>query len=70
MNENLKKQLEEIDKTSVIKRLKSLLDIKERNETKVKITQECVDKIKKYLLMWNGKINVDTKKVSTFFVMI
>lgn len=51
MNENLKKQLEEIDKTSVIKRLKSLLDIKERNETKVKITQECVDKIKKYLLM-------------------
>ena len=40
MNENLKKQLEEIDKTSVIKRLKSLLDIKERNETKVKITQE------------------------------
>ena len=40
--------LEEIDKTSVIKRLKSLLDIKEKNETKVKITQECVDKIKKY----------------------
>lgn len=36
MNENLKKQLEEIDKTSVIKRLKSLLDIKEKkwNESK------------------------------------
>ena len=57
MNENLKKQLEEIDKTSVIKRLKSLLDIKERNETKVKITQECVDKIKKYLLMLDLIVN-------------
>ena len=25
---------------------------------------------KKLYNMWNGKINVDTKKVSTFFVMI
>ena len=49
--------LEEIDKTSVIKRLKSLLDIKEKNETKVKITQECVDKIKKYLLMLDLIVN-------------
>lgn len=49
--------LEEIDKTSVIKRLKSLLDIKEKNETKVKITQECVNKIKKYLLMLDLIVN-------------
>ena len=43
--------LYEIDEQTVVARLKAIIDVKERNETKVIVTQAYVDKVKKYLLM-------------------
>ncbi|MCM1130410.1 MAG: AAA family ATPase [Roseburia sp.] len=42
--------LYDIDEDKVIERLKSIIDVKEKSETTISITQEHVDKIKKYLL--------------------
>ena len=43
--------LSEIDTKLVLKRLKEIVEIKEKGETKIAVTQECIDKVKKYLIM-------------------
>ena len=43
--------LYDIDEKMVVERLKSLIDVKEKSETTIEVTQEHIDKIKKYLLM-------------------
>lgn len=43
--------LYDIDEKAVVERLKNLIDIKEKNETKVKVSREHIEKIKKYLFM-------------------
>ena len=43
--------LYDIDEDQVVTRLKAIIDVKERCETRVPITQEHVDKVKQYLLM-------------------
>ena len=43
--------LYEVDEKEIIARLKAIIDIKEKEEYTVNITQEHVDKVKKYLLM-------------------
>lgn len=43
--------LYEVDKESIVERLKALIEVKEKNETKINVTQEHVDKVKKYLHM-------------------
>lgn len=43
--------LYDIDEQMVVERLKSLIDVKEKSETTIEVTQEHIDKIKKYLLM-------------------
>ena len=43
--------LYEVDENEIIERLKAIIDIKEKEEYTVKVTQEHVDKVKKYLLM-------------------
>ena len=43
--------LYDIDEKLVVERLKSLIDVKEKSETTIEVTQEHIDKIKKYLLM-------------------
>ena len=43
--------LYDIDEKQVVKRLKSIIDVKEKNELATEITQEHVEKVKKYLLM-------------------
>lgn len=43
--------LYDIDEKMVVERLKSLIDVKEKSETTIEVTQEHMDKVKKYLLM-------------------
>lgn len=43
--------LYEIDENQVVERLKAIIEVKERSETTVEITQEHIEKVKKYLLM-------------------
>lgn len=43
--------LYEVDEKEIIERLKAIIDIKEKEEYTVNITQEHVDKVRKYLLM-------------------
>lgn len=43
--------LYDVDEKIIIARLKALIDIKERRETTVKITEEHLEKVKKYLFM-------------------
>jgi len=43
--------LYEVDENEIIERLKAIIDIKEKEEYTIKVTQEHVDKVKKYLLM-------------------
>lgn len=43
--------LYEVDEKEIIARLKAIIDIKEKEEYTVNITQEHVDKVRKYLLM-------------------
>ena len=43
--------LYDIDEKQVVERLKAIIEVKEQSETTVEVTQEHVDKVKKYLLM-------------------
>lgn len=43
--------LSEIDEEALLDRLKNLIDVKERNETTVEITEEHISKVKRYLHM-------------------
>lgn len=43
--------LYDVDKDAIFERLKAIIDVKERSETTVMVTQEHVDKVKKYLYM-------------------
>jgi hypothetical protein len=43
--------LSEIDEEALLDRLKKLIDVKERNETTVEITEEHISKVKRYLHM-------------------
>ena len=43
--------LYDIDEKQVVERLKAIIEVKERSETTVEVTQEHIEKIKKYLLM-------------------
>ena len=43
--------LYDVDEMAIVERLKALIEVKEKSETKVEVTQEHVDKVKKYLLM-------------------
>ena len=43
--------LYDVNEQEIIERLKAIIDVKERNETAIEVTQEHIDKIKKYLFM-------------------
>lgn len=43
--------LYDADKESIIERLKTIIEVKEKNETKIEVTQAHIDKVKKYLHM-------------------
>jgi len=43
--------LYDIDEEKVIERLKAIIDVKERSETTIEVTEEHVDKVEKYLFM-------------------
>lgn len=43
--------LYDIDEKKILERLKAIIEVKEKSETTVEITQEHIDKVKKYLLM-------------------
>ena len=49
--------LYDVDTKTIVERLKSIIDVKERRETKVEITQEHIEKIKKYLFMLDLIVN-------------
>ncbi len=49
--------LYDIDEKKVVERLKSIIEVKERSETTVEVTQEHVEKVKKYLLMLDLIVN-------------
>ena len=43
--------LYEVDENEIIERLKAIIEVKEKKETSIEVTQEHVDKVRKYLLM-------------------
>lgn len=43
--------LYDIDEKKVVERLKAIIDVKERCETTIEVTEEHIDKVKKYLFM-------------------
>lgn len=43
--------LYDVDEETIIERLKAIIDIKEKYETSVKVTEEYIEKVKKYLFM-------------------
>lgn len=43
--------LYDVDEKQILERLKAIIEVKEKSETTVSITQEHIDKVKKYLLM-------------------
>lgn len=49
--------LYDIDEKEVVKRLKAIIEVRERRETKVEITEEHLDRIKKYLSMLDLTVN-------------
>lgn len=49
--------LYDIDEKAVVQRLKALIEVKEKGETQIAITQEHVEKVKKYLLMLDLIVN-------------
>lgn len=49
--------LYDVDEKQILERLKAIIEVKEKSETTVSITQEHVDKVKKYLLMLDLIVN-------------
>ena len=49
--------LYEVDEKQILERLKAIIEVKEKSETTVPITQEHIDKVKKYLLMLDLIVN-------------
>lgn len=49
--------LHDIDTSKVIDRLKEIIDIKEKNETKIELKEEHIEKVKKYLIMLDLIVN-------------
>ena len=43
--------LYDVDEKEIVDRLKTMIEVKEKNETSIEVTQEHVDKVRKYLLM-------------------
>ncbi len=43
--------LYEVDENEIIERLKAIINVKEKDEASIEVTQEHVDKVRKYLLM-------------------
>lgn len=50
--------LSDVDIDTILERLKAIIEVKEKRETQVTVTQECVDKVKKYLIMLDLIVNV------------
>lgn len=49
--------LYDVDEKQILERLKAIIEVKEKSETTVSITQEHIDKVKKYLLMLDMIVN-------------
>lgn len=49
--------LDEVNYAEILKRLKSIIEVKEKRELKVKITEEHIEKVKKYLIMLDLIVN-------------
>ena len=49
--------LYDVDEKQILERLKAIIEVKEKSETTVSITQEHIDKVKKYLLMLDLIVN-------------
>lgn len=49
--------LYDVDEKQILERLKTIIEVKEKSETTVSITQEHIDKVKKYLLMLDLIVN-------------
>ena len=49
--------LYDVDEKQILERLKAIIEVKEKSETTVLITQEHIDKVKKYLLMLDLIVN-------------
>ena len=49
--------LYDVDEKQILERLKAIIEVKEKSETTVPITQEHIDKVKKYLLMLDLIVN-------------
>lgn len=64
--------LSSVDAQGIINRLKSIIEIKEKEETKIKITIEHIEKIKKYLvvldLIINSPIVYENGKLEDYYI--
>lgn len=57
--------LGEVDKNLILKRLKNIIEVKEKRETQVEVTQDCIEKVKKYLIMLDLVVNIPDKYEDT-----
>lgn len=53
--------LNNVNTEEIIKRLKNLIDVKDKNETKIKVTDEHINKIKKYLILLDLIVNIPVR---------
>jgi len=64
--------LNAVDTQTIIERLKHIIDVKEKEETKVKVTPEHIEKVKKYLvlldLIVNCPIRYESGKTEEYYV--
>lgn len=49
--------LNDVDTVKIIERLKSIIEVKEKSEVTIKVTEEHIEKVKKYLLMLDLIVN-------------
>lgn len=53
--------LGEVDKKLILERLKKIIEVKEKQETQVEVTQGYIEKVKKYLIMLDLVVNIPDK---------
>ena len=64
--------LDEVDYEKILSRLKAIIEIKEKEDLTIKVTQEHIDKVKKYLILLdlivNCPVRYESGSVSDYYV--
>lgn len=66
--------LDKVDYKTILERLKNIIDIKEKNECKIPLTESHIEKVKKYLILLdlivNCPVNMESGSLQEYYIFV